>query len=120
MNEIEKKAGLPSTAGYIYAKRIKNQLYISRQVPHDASGNVVGENDPYKQTNQCLTNLELLLKTHSFDTSDIQRMVIYVVGDRKNLTIAWSAVNAMFPNGVPPATLLGSCHARLRKTTCRN
>ena len=34
-------------------------------------------------------------------------MTIYVVGERVNLTIAWSAVKAMFPNGVPPATLLG-------------
>jgi hypothetical protein len=37
MNEIEREAGLPETAGYRYAKRIDNQLHVSGQVPHDST-----------------------------------------------------------------------------------
>ena len=107
MNEIEIKAGLPETDGYLYAKRNRNQLYISGQVPHEASGELVGKSDPYQQAQQCLANLELLIKTHKFNKADIQHLTIYVVGDKENLINAWRAVKEAFPDGVPPATLLG-------------
>ena len=107
MNEVETKAGLPKTAGYLYAKRIGNQLFVSGQVPHDNLRQIIGENDPYKQAQQCLTNLDMLLKCHCFVQHDIQHLHIYVIGDRENLTIAWQAVQDKFCNEAPPATLLG-------------
>jgi enamine deaminase RidA (YjgF/YER057c/UK114 family) len=60
MNEIETQAGLPVTSGYQYAKRTGNQLHISGQVPHNVSGEIVGKTDPYKQAQQCLTNLDIM------------------------------------------------------------
>ena len=107
MNEIETQAGLPKTAGYLYAKRTGNQLHVSGQVPIDTSGDIVGKADPYKQAQQCLANLELLLKCHGFEIDDIQHLTIYVVGGRENLSSAWRAVKEKRPDGVPPATLLG-------------
>ncbi|MGA8239287.1 MAG: RidA family protein [Desulfobacterales bacterium] len=107
MNKIEIQAGLPKTAGYLYAKRTGNQLHVSGQVPNNGSGEIIGCSDPYKQAQQCLANLELLLKSHNFEKNDIQHLTVYVVGQRENLTDAWRAVQGVFPNGVPPATLLG-------------
>lgn len=107
MNEIETQAGLPKTPGYRYAKKAGNQLHVSGQVPIDTSGDIVGKTDPYAQAQQCLANLELLLKCHDFEINDIHNLTIYVVGDRANLTRAWQAAKEKFPDGVPPATLLG-------------
>ncbi len=107
MNRIERQAGLAETACYRYAKRIDHQLYVSGQVPNDNSGEIVGRDDPCIQVRQCLANLEMLLKVHGFDKDDIQHMTVYVVGERNNLNLAWSAVKDVFPHGVPPATLLG-------------
>jgi hypothetical protein len=47
------------------------------------------------------------LKCHNFEKKDIQHLTIYVVGNRENLIDAWSAVQGVFVDGVPPATLLG-------------
>ncbi len=107
MNKIEMQAGLPKTAGYLYAKQIGNQLHIAGQVPNDTAGEIVGDGDPFRQAEQCLSNLELLLKSYNFKKDDIQHLTIYVVGNQENLTNAWRAIKAVFPNGVPPSTLLG-------------
>jgi len=107
MNEIETQAGLARTPGYRYARKTGNQLHVSGQVPIDTSGDIVGETDPYVQAQQCLANLELLLKCHDFEITDIQHLTIYVVGNRENLTSAWQVAKEKFPDGVPPATLLG-------------
>ena len=107
MNEIEIKSGLPQTDGYLYAKKTDNRLYVSGQVPVDESGEIVGKSDPYKQAQQCVTNLEILLKCYDFQKADIQHLTIYVVGNKENLSSAWQAIKEMFPGGVPPATLLG-------------
>ena len=107
MNEIEEKAGLPKTPGYRYAKQVGNQLHVSGQVPQNESGVIVAMSNPYKQAQQCLANLELLLNCHHFGKNDIQHITIYVVGNRDNLNEAWKAVQTVFNNIVPPATLLG-------------
>ena len=107
MNEIETQAGLAETAGYLYAKKTGNQLHVAGQVPVDSCGDIVGMADPYRQAQQCLANLGLLLNCHDFEKSDIQHLTIYVVGDRDNLSSAWRAVKDAYPQGVPPATLLG-------------
>jgi enamine deaminase RidA (YjgF/YER057c/UK114 family) len=67
MNEIEIQAGLPQTADYLYARKIGNQLHVAGQVPVDSSGNIVGVAAPYRQAQQCLVNLALLLNCHDFE-----------------------------------------------------
>lgn len=107
MNEAETASGLAPTPGYRYAKRTGRELHVSGQVPADSSGEIVGRLDPHHQARQCLTNLETVLSCHGFFKEDIQQLTIYVVGDRGDLTSAWRAVREAFPEGVPPATLLG-------------
>ncbi len=107
MNELERTAGLAATPGYAYARRTGNQLHVAGQVPHNSAGQLVGVMDPLVQAAQCLSNLNTLLSVHSFSTGDIQRLVVYVVGEQENLTRAWAGVQQWFSGTVPPATLLG-------------
>lgn len=107
MNEAERAAGLPSTAQYQYAQRVGNHLFVAGQVPHDPCGNMVGLNDPGAQALQCLYNLNSVLLVHGFTTSDVRQLVVYVVGEQANLSVAWKAIADSFGGYVPPATLLG-------------
>ena len=107
MNETEIKAGLATTPGYRYAERVGNQLFVAGQVPKDADGQLIGVDNPYLQTRQCLDNLLKLLAMHDYLAEDIRQLVVYVVGERSNLVQTWVAVKERFRSGVPPATLLG-------------
>ncbi|WP_326538553.1 RidA family protein [Pseudorhodoferax sp.] len=107
MNEVELAAGLPATPQYQYAQRVGHQLFVAGQVPHNAQGQLVGLDDPHAQASQCLHNLSVVLDVHGFSTSDIRRIVVYVVGGQIHLSAAWKAVTEHFNGLVPPATLLG-------------
>ena len=107
MNEAEREAGLAATPGYRYVEKVGNQLFVAGQVPHNADGQLIGIDDPHAQSCQCLDNLLKLLAVNGYSLADIRQLVIYVVGQRSNLTQAWTAVKEKFRDGVPPATLLG-------------
>lgn len=107
MNEAEVDAGLAVTPGYRYAELAGGQLLVAGQVPQDSAGRIVGPDDPAAQAVACLENLRTLIGVHNHAIEDVRRLVIYVVGDRQNLTDAWSAVSSWFDGEVPPATLLG-------------
>lgn len=107
MNETEIAAGLPSTPNYQYAQRVGSQLFLAGQVPQATDGSIVAPGDPGAQALQCLTNLSKVLAVHGFDTLDIRRLVVYVVGEQADLSAAWGAVAEHFGGRVPPATLLG-------------
>lgn len=107
MNEAEVRAGLAVTPQYQYAQRIGHQLFVAGQVPNDALGHIVAHGDPQVQATQCLLNLRTVLAVHGFTTTDIRRLIVYVVGDQAALSAAWSAVTEFFSGAVPPATLLG-------------
>ena len=107
MNEAEVSAGLAATPQYQYAQRIGDQLFVAGQVPNDALGHIVAHGDPQAQATQCLLNLRTVLAVHGFTTTDIRRLVVYVVGEQAALPAAWSAVTEFFSGTVPPATLLG-------------
>jgi enamine deaminase RidA (YjgF/YER057c/UK114 family) len=107
INEAEQQAGSTPTPGYHYARRVGKQLFVSGQVPNDADGQIVGPDDPAAQARQCLKNLSTLLRVHGFGLADVQQLTIHVVGERARLTAAWEVITKAFPEGVPPATLLG-------------
>src|SRR5690606_292362 len=88
-------------------EKVGNQLFIAGQVPGDSSGHLVGPNDPYQQSHQCLANLQKLLATHGYTFKHIRRLVVYVVGKQPDLVKAWAAVKEEFNDNVPPATLIG-------------
>lgn len=107
MNEDERAAGMAATPGYRYAEVEGDQLFVAGQVPLDASGTLVGADDPAAQATACLDNLRTLLGLYDFKVADVRHMVIYVVGEHQDLADAWAAVTGWFPDEVPPATLLG-------------
>lgn len=107
VNDDEIAAGLARTPGYRYADHVGDQLFVAGQVPHDASGTLVGPGDPARQAGACLDNLRTVLEVHGFALADARRLTIYVVGDQQHLTDAWRGVVAWFGGEVPPATLLG-------------
>jgi len=107
VNEAELAAGLPATAQYQYAQRVGDQLFVAGQVPHDATGRLVGPDNPYTQALQCLSNLSTVMAVRGFSTPDLRQIVVYVVGEHANLSAAWKAVTESFQGAVPPATLLG-------------
>lgn len=100
-------AGLAATPGYRYADRVGDQLFVAGQVPHDASGTLVGAQDAYAQAISCLDNLRTLIDVHGFALGDVRHLTVYVVGEQQNLTVAWRGVTEWFAGPVPPATLLG-------------
>ena len=108
MNEHEVAAGLPPTPHYRYAQRVGDQLFVAGQVPLDALGRLVGQDDPHAQARQCLHNLQRLLSVHGFTIADVRQLVVHVVGDAAALNAAWAAVSEWFAGEVPPATLLGA------------
>jgi enamine deaminase RidA (YjgF/YER057c/UK114 family) len=107
MNEAEVRAGLPGTPQYQYAQQIGDQLFVAGQVPNDALGQIVAHGDSQAQATQCLLNLRAVLAVHGFNTADIRRLVVYVVGEQAALSAAWAAVAEFFSGSVPPATLIG-------------
>ncbi|MEO1060166.1 MAG: RidA family protein [Actinomycetota bacterium] len=108
MNDAELEAGLAPTPGYRYADAVGDHLYVAGQVPFDAAGTLLGEDDPAAQTRACLDNLLLLLGVHGFALDDVRHLTIHVVGPHQHLLDAWSAVTGWFDDSVPPATLLGA------------
>lgn len=107
VNEDEIEAGLAPTPNYRYADVAGNQLFVAGQVPLDASGDIVGIDDPGRQATMCLDNLRILIETRKFDVADLRHVTVYVVGEHQNLLDAWDAVTAWFGSDIPPATLLG-------------
>ena len=108
MNEPEMAAGLAATPGYHYADVVGDQLFVAGQVPQRADGDLVGIGEPATQATACLDNLRTLIELHGFSIDHVRHLTVHVVGEHQNLLDAWGAVTAWYPDGVPPATLLGA------------
>jgi enamine deaminase RidA (YjgF/YER057c/UK114 family) len=108
MNEREIAAGLATTPSYRYADVVGRQLFVAGQVPRNSSNELVGIGQPDVQTRACLENLFAVVLVNGFERSDIRQLVIHVVGEQENLSVAWDEVVAAFDGDVPPATLLGA------------
>ncbi|MDX1639461.1 MAG: RidA family protein [Balneolaceae bacterium] len=65
--------------GYSRAVRKGNHIYVSGTTATNRDGEVIGREDPYRQTIQILDNIELALKKMDSTLEDVVRTRIYVV-----------------------------------------
>ena len=63
---------------YTHAVRYGDLLYISGCAPTDASGQLVGGDDPVAQTRQVLANLGAILDRAGMDFSDVLKVTVFV------------------------------------------
>lgn len=91
--------------GYSRAVKIDNLIFVSGTTATDQDGNIVGLNDPYKQTIQCIKNIEFALQKVHAKLSDIVRIRIYVV-NINDWEIIGKALSQYFFDIRPAATMV--------------
>ncbi|MFE9024075.1 RidA family protein [Streptomyces sp. NPDC007808] len=83
--------------------------FLAGSVPLDADGNLVGEQDPVRQTEQVIANLAEQLRAVGSDLAHVLSTDVYVVSaDTTVLSAVWDVVEASGLSAGPHAsTLLG-------------
>ncbi len=91
--------------GYSRAVKIGNQIFVSGTTATDTNGNIVGLNNVYAQTIQCIKNIENALAKANANLKDIVRVRIFV----KNIDdweIIGKALSKYFIKIKPAATMV--------------
>ena len=66
-------------SGFSPATRSGRAIFISGQVPVDSSGNLVGEDDCGKQSEQCFKNIESALESAGATMDDVTKITAFIV-----------------------------------------
>ena len=102
---ISSNAPWENKVGYSRAVKIDNHIYVSGTTATDINGNIVGSNDPYAQTIQCIKNITLALENADAQLADIVRIRIYVV-NIDDWELIGKALSEYFLNIKPAATMV--------------
>lgn len=97
---------LPPTNGYRHVIRTRGDLvFVSGQVPLDASGSLVGGDDPAAQAEQVFRNIGLALGAAGAAMRDVVKLTIYLV-DLNDLPAARAARDQHIDTHQPPTSSL--------------
>ncbi|HMQ02596.1 MAG TPA: RidA family protein [Pyrinomonadaceae bacterium] len=67
-----------SIVGYSRAVRVGDRIYVTGTTSTDENSNIVGEGDAYKQTVQCILNIERALKHFDVGLENVVRTRMFV------------------------------------------
>jgi enamine deaminase RidA (YjgF/YER057c/UK114 family) len=84
-------------------------IYVSGQVPQDATGELVGHGDLAAQVEQVYRNLALALKGAGAGLHDLVKINVYVVGYKPEMRAVLNAVRSRYVSreNPPASTLIG-------------
>jgi len=95
-----------SLAGYSRAVRVGKQVWVSGTTATDRNGTIIGIGDPYAQTLQVLSNIEMALAETSMKLQDVVRTRMYVVDIAANWEPVARAHGEVFGQVRPAATMV--------------
>ncbi len=87
---------------YSQAVQAGNTVYVSGQIPLDASGALVGADDVAAQTHQVLENLRAVLAAAGLTLADVVKCSIFV-RDLENFGAINQVYGTYFPGDAAPA-----------------
>lgn len=91
--------------GYSRAVKVDNQIFVSGTTATDENNVIVGIDDPYLQTKQCIKNIEKALIKGGANLNHIVRARIYVV-NIDDWEIIGKAFSESFQDIKPAATMV--------------
>jgi 2-iminobutanoate/2-iminopropanoate deaminase len=103
MKKIIKTTAAPAPIGpYNQAILVENTLYISGQIPLNPETGELIENDIKKETDQCMKNLQAVLKAADMDFSHVVKSSIFVA-DMHQFAAVNEVYGAYFDEATAPA-----------------
>ena len=110
MNKFETFGfGVPweDLANYSQALRAGDLLFISGQLSHDPDGNFLAEGDIAAQTENTLSNLDLVLQRFGAERSHIAEVNIFLMDLRTNFAPAMAECKRYFGDHHPASNAFG-------------
>lgn len=80
INKETKNFGMPweKEYGYVQAAKVGDTIYVSGQVSHDDTGNIVGRGDMETQMRQAYSNIQKLLAQYGATIENIVDEILFV------------------------------------------
>lgn len=80
INKETKNFGMPweKEYGYVQAAKVGDTIYVSGQVSHDDTGNIVGRGDMETQMRQAYSNIQRLLAQYGATIENIVDEILFV------------------------------------------
>lgn len=98
--------GLPQANGYSHAVAFSGRMVaVSGQVPLDAKGSLVGDDDPRAQVRQVFENLRIALAAAGAHMSDVVKLTVYLT-DLADLAVFREVRDEFISLERPPSSTL--------------